>query len=63
MALLNICALTGGNMVVQVGLAFIRQEREVDYNWSLEFLRDIIVRESILLGAFVNCHRSKDCLN
>jgi hypothetical protein len=47
MALLNICAITGGNMVVQVGLAFIRQEREVDYNWSLEFLRDIIARESI----------------
>src|SRR3981189_1065451 len=47
MALLNICAITGGNMVVQVGLAFIRQERERDYNWAIEFLRDIMAKESI----------------
>jgi hypothetical protein len=47
MALLNICAITGANIVVQVGLAFIRQEREVDYNWALEFLRDIMAKESI----------------
>jgi hypothetical protein len=47
MALLNICAITGGNMVVQVGLAFIRQERERDYNWALKFLRDIMAKESI----------------
>jgi hypothetical protein len=47
MALLNICAITGGNIVVQGGLAFIRQEREVDYNWSLEFLCDIMAKESI----------------
>jgi hypothetical protein len=47
MPLLNICAITGGNMVVQVGLAFIRQEREVDYNWAMEFLRDIMAKESI----------------
>jgi hypothetical protein len=47
MPLLNICAITGGNMVVQIGLAFIRQERERDYNWVLEFLSDIMARESI----------------
>ena len=47
MALLNICAITGANIVVQVGLAFIRQEREVDYNWALEFLRGLIAKESI----------------
>ena len=34
-------------MVVHVGLAFIRHEREVDYNWALEFLRDLMARESI----------------
>src|SRR3981189_2551992 len=34
-------------MVVQVGVAFIRQEREADYNWVLEFLRDIMAKESI----------------
>jgi hypothetical protein len=47
MPLLNICAITGGNMVVQVGLAFICQEKEVDYNWVLEFLRSLMARESI----------------
>jgi hypothetical protein len=47
MALLNICAITSANIVVQVGLAFIRQEREVDYNWALEFLRSLIAKESI----------------
>ena len=47
MALLNICAITGGNMVVQIGLAFIRQERAVDYNWSIEFLCDIMAKKSI----------------
>jgi MULE transposase domain len=34
-------------MVIQVGLVFIRQEREVDYNWALEFLRDIMAKELI----------------
>jgi hypothetical protein len=34
-------------MVVQIGLAFICQEREVDYNWALEFLRDLMAKESI----------------
>jgi hypothetical protein len=34
-------------MVVQVGLAFIRQERQVDYNWAMEFLRDLMAKESI----------------
>ena len=47
MALLNICAITGANMVVQVGLAFIRHEKEADYNWALEFLRDLMAKESI----------------
>lgn len=47
MALLNICAITGSNMVVQVGLAFIRQEREVDYNWAIEFPHDIMAGKSI----------------
>jgi hypothetical protein len=31
-ALLNICAVTGGNIVVQIRLAFIRQQRELDCN-------------------------------
>jgi hypothetical protein len=34
-------------MVVQVGLAFIRQEREADYNWALELVRDTMAKESI----------------
>jgi hypothetical protein len=47
MPLLNICAITGGNKVIQIGLAFIRQEKEADYNWALEFLRDLMAKESI----------------
>src|SRR4030081_3289999 len=34
-------------MVGQVGLAFIRQEREADYNWALKFLRGLMAKESI----------------
>jgi hypothetical protein len=47
MALLNIRAIIGGNIVVQVRLAFNCQEREVNYNWSLEFLYNIMAKESI----------------
>jgi hypothetical protein len=45
MALLNVCTITGGNMVIQVALMFIRQEREEDYTWALGYLRDIMSRQ------------------
>jgi hypothetical protein len=43
--LLNICAITSNNMVIQVGLAFLSGEKESDYNWAIDYLRDIIARE------------------
>jgi hypothetical protein len=32
MPILNICAITGANKVVQTGLAFLSRETEADYN-------------------------------
>jgi len=31
MPLLNICAVTGNNMVIQVGLVFMSGEKKADY--------------------------------
>ena len=47
MPLLNICAITSGNKVVQTGLVFLSRETENDYNWSLDYLRDIMAQNSI----------------
>jgi MULE transposase domain len=42
MPLLNICAITGNNMVIQVGLAFLSGEKERDYDWAIDYMRDIM---------------------
>ena len=47
MPLLNICAITGNNMVVQMGLAFLSGEKEEDYNWAIDQLKDIIHQNTI----------------
>jgi hypothetical protein len=47
MPLLNICAITGNNMVIQVGLAFLSGEKEADYNWAMDYLRDIMAEHTI----------------
>ena len=47
MPLLNICAITGNNMVIQVGLAFLSGEKEVDYNWAIDYIRDLMAEHSI----------------
>ena len=47
MALLNICAITGGNKVVQIGLVFLRRETEADYDWALDYICNIMVQNSI----------------
>jgi hypothetical protein len=44
---LNICAITGANKVVQIRLVFLRRETEADYNWALDYLRDIIAQNLI----------------
>jgi hypothetical protein len=47
MPFLNICAVTGNNMVIQVGLAFLSGERESDYNWEINWIRDLMAEHSI----------------
>jgi hypothetical protein len=49
-------------MVVQVGLAFIRQEKEADYNWVLEFPRDIMAKEAVQEPLSI-VTGSRDCVN
>ena len=36
MPLLNICAITSNNKVLQAALAFLSDETEKSYNWALE---------------------------
>jgi hypothetical protein len=47
MPLLNICSITGNNMVIQIGLVFLSSEKEADYNWATRYLREIIAENSI----------------
>jgi transposase-like protein len=47
MALLNVCVITGNNIVVQVALMFLRHETEADYKWALEYLRTIMAENTI----------------
>ena len=47
MLLLNICAISGNNRVVQVGLAFLSSEKEADYTWAIQQLRNIIAIHNI----------------
>jgi hypothetical protein len=47
MPLLNICAITGNNLVIQVGLVFLSGEKEGDYNWAMDQLCDIMARHTI----------------
>jgi hypothetical protein len=47
MPLLNIYAITGNNIVIQVGLAFLSGEKESDYNWAIDYIQDIMAEYSI----------------
>ena len=47
MPFLNICAITGNNMVIQVGLVFLLRKKEIDYNWAIDYIRDIMAEHSI----------------
>jgi hypothetical protein len=47
MALLNICVITGNNIVAQVGLMFLRHKKEEDYKWACEYLRTIMTQDTI----------------
>jgi hypothetical protein len=47
MPLLNICAVSGHNMVVQVGLVFMSVERKGDYRWAMCQWREVMQEISI----------------
>jgi transposase-like protein len=47
MPLLNICAITGNNMVIQVGLVFLSSEKEADYIWATTYLRELMAENTI----------------
>jgi len=47
MPLLNICAISGNNRVVQIGLAFLSAEKQGDYTWAIQQLRQIMTSKSI----------------
>ena len=47
MLLLNICAISGNNRVVQVRLAFLSSEKEADYTQAIQQLRNIIAIHNI----------------
>jgi hypothetical protein len=42
MPLFNICAITGNNTVIQVGLVFLSSEKEADYTWAIDYLRGLM---------------------
>jgi hypothetical protein len=53
MLLLNICAITGNNIVIQVRLAVLSGEKEADYNWTIDYILDIMAEHSIEEPRFI----------
>ena len=47
MPLPNICAISGNNNVIQLGVVFLSGERKGDYTWVLRQLRNVIATSSI----------------
>lgn len=47
MPLVNICAITGNNIVVQVGLAFLSAEKKEDYTWAVQQIRRVVQENMI----------------
>jgi hypothetical protein len=47
MPLLNVCVITGNNIVVQVALVFLSHEKEADYEWAINYLRTIMTKNMI----------------
>lgn len=47
MPLLNICAISGNNKVIQLGLTFLSGEKKGDYKWALQQLRSVMVTSNI----------------
>ena len=47
MPLLNICGITGNNMIIQIGLAFLSGETQGDYTWAIIQLRHLMLENTI----------------
>jgi hypothetical protein len=47
MPLLNVCTVTGNNIVVQVAIIFLSGETKNDYNWAIGYLRGTMLQHSI----------------
>ena len=47
MPLFNICVITGGNKVLQIGLAFLSDEKEKSYDWVISQLVGIMKSQNI----------------
>jgi hypothetical protein len=47
MPLLNICAVTGNNLVIQVGLVFLSGEKKADYKWAMEQFKEVMAKMEI----------------
>ena len=62
MLLLNICAITGNNMVIQVGLVFLSGEKESDYNWAIDYLLNIMAEHSIEVPSSIVTDRDLDLI-
>jgi hypothetical protein len=68
MPLLNVCVITGNNIVVQVGLVFLSHEKEADYKWAINYLQTIMtenmIKESVSIVtdrelALIRCLKSQ----
>jgi hypothetical protein len=47
MPLLNICGITGNNMVIQIAVVFLSSEKEADYKWAIQQLQEVMANNTI----------------
>ena len=47
MPLFNICAVTGNNKTIQIGLVFMSREKQADYKWALGKLKEVMTELGI----------------
>ena len=47
MPLLNICAVTRNNLVIQVRLVFLSGEKKADYKWAIEQFKEVMAEIEI----------------
>lgn len=47
MPLFNICGINGNKNIIQIAIVYLRQEREVDYDWALQQHRYMMTEHNI----------------